>query len=392
MSQQSQFLFEMPPVLEMELEIQPYPELIGREAARSQTCSIGQMHRIVSGWKQYKQRVEELPLNQRSVLMEVGNAIIASFQPGSKPLSIVQVSGHADRDTPRNLEREKKISFERAQQVTLWLKHYVGKRVADKLIWNVRSLGAQQLKFPSTSQQNRQRNRRVEILLPNLVSTSCRYRQPCGVPTSSVQTRMRSQIPLRELESSRRTVFPRLCLFQNASNSSHRNHFQCGADRWARRIRGSVNSFDTGSDIITAIRNLRTQSEQAIEIVHIFSHSGSDGIYGSNPNLGLYFGSLDTQSRQQGARVVTDIPTISLAQNVRFVLHGCNAASGEDNFARALYRHLASTLSEPRVYGHHNSGCCSRDNSWRRYSAQSPNGQNLTTLTPIYQSTGCCDP
>jgi hypothetical protein len=34
---------------------------------------------------------------------------------------------------------------------------------------------------------------------------------------------------------------------------------------------------------------------------------------------------------------LTDIPTAPFSQNVVFVLHGCNAASGDDNFARALF-------------------------------------------------------
>jgi hypothetical protein len=86
------------------------------------------------------------------------------------------------------------------------------------------------------------------------------------------------------------------------------------------------------------------------------------------------------------------VPTASLSENVVIVLHGCNTASGDDNFARALYQHLARTLRNPRVFGHPNSGCASRNNSWREYSNRSPNCTvGLKTLSPtIYKDVGCC--
>jgi hypothetical protein len=72
-----------------------------------------------------------------------------------------------------------------------------------------------------------------------------------------------------------------------------------------------------------------------------------------------------------------------------FVLHGCNTAAGSDNFARALYTHLASTLKDPKVYGHVDSGCASRNNNWREYSNRHPTGRNLAA-NPHYTSVGCC--
>ena len=84
--------------------------------------------------------------------------------------------------------------------------------------------------------------------------------------------------------------------------------------------------------------------------------------------MGLYSGTLDLDSRRNGGRSVADIPTTPLSQDVVFVLHGCNAASGDDNVARALFEHLAASLRNPTVYGHPNRGCAGRDNSWRKYA------------------------
>jgi hypothetical protein len=73
------------------------------------------------------------------------------------------------------------------------------------------------------------------------------------------------------------------------------------------------------------------------------------------------------------------------------VLHGCNMAAGTNNVARALFTHLASSLATPTVFGHHNSGCAGRNNSWREYSNRHPTGRNLRTL-PNIASTPCCGP
>jgi hypothetical protein len=200
------------------------------------------------------------------------------------------------------------------------------------------------------------------------------------------------------------TVRPRLCFFQNHSNSSHRNHFQCGALRQARRI-GAIGSpetgncrrrvgatpYDTGADIIAAITAAhQCLGERAVDVVHIFSHGFPSGIPGTTMgSAGLYQNSYPYVQRSDGGRTVADVPTAPLANNVVFVLHGCNMAAGADNIARSLYEHLAASLSNPKVYGHHNSGCASRDNSWREYSNRHPTGRNLRS-NPIYSSVGCC--
>jgi hypothetical protein len=207
-------------------------------------------------------------------------------------------------------------------------------------------------------------------------------------------------------EQERVAVAPlaRVSLFQNGPLRSDRNHFLCGAGRQALRIGAVVASspaasrprvgatpYGTGAGIIQAIQNARTSARRPLDFVHIFSHSGPHGIAGTvtGGTVGLYTTGLDAASRAAGGRVIADIPAQLLANNVVFVLHGCSTAEGEQNFARALYTHLARSLTSPKVYGHFNSGCASRDNSWREYSRSAPGGRTLRN-NPHYNSVGCC--
>jgi peptidoglycan hydrolase-like protein with peptidoglycan-binding domain len=120
--------------------------------------------RTIYGWSQYQRKVEELPADQQAALRDVGNTIIASYQPGGKPVKRVQVQGHADVDTPPNPQREQQYSQERAQMVTGWLKNYVGQYAA-QITWESQGFGATRLKAQPTSEENRKRNRRVGIAL-----------------------------------------------------------------------------------------------------------------------------------------------------------------------------------------------------------------------------------
>jgi hypothetical protein len=227
----------------------------------------------------------------------------------------------------------------------------------------------------------------------------------CGVPTRPASRELELELEL-EGSGTRRavTVRPRLCLFQNHSTSTHRNHFQCGATRQARRIaaiaspragtcvrRVGATPYDTGADIIAAIAAARQcLGDRAVDAVHVFSHGFRSGITGTTSGSeGLYQDAYPVVDRADGGRTVSDVPVAALANNVRFVLHGCNIGSGTDNFARSLYQHLAGTLSNPRVYAHRSGGCAGRNRSWREYSNAHPTGRNLSTLADI-ASTGCC--
>jgi outer membrane protein OmpA-like peptidoglycan-associated protein len=214
-----------------------------------------------------------------------------------------------------------------------------------------------------------------------------------------------------EAPAARVSVQPKLCLYQLANQTSHRNHFHHQATGTARRI-GAIGNPDasncvrrigptpyaTGADIINAIRAAWScTGKKPIKSVHIFGHSGSTGVYGNTfGSAGLYQNStsLDAASRAAGARTISDIPTDVLANDVIFVLHGCNQAEGcnvqgeDDNFAQSLLQHLAGSLTNPRVYGHYNFGCAGRNNSWCLYSKTVPKGRAHSA--PTYVDPGGC--
>ena len=156
--------------------------------------------------------------------------------------------------------------------------------------------------------------------------------------------------------------------------------------------------YASGADIINAIRAAwQCTGKKPIRSVHIFGHSGPYGAYGNTGgNAGLYQNSfsLDAVARASGGRNISDIPTDVLSNDVIFVLHGCNQAYGcnvqgdDDNFAQSLLEHLSGALTNPRVYGHYNSGCAGRNNSWCLYSKTIPKGKAHSS--PTYTDPGGC--
>ncbi len=331
---------------------------------------------------------------------------IAGSQRAGKAVRTVLIAGHTDPVGSDDYNFE--LGWRRAREVLGELCRALEREspgLSARLRFELTSCGERQPKASASS------SRRVEIFLRTGLPGSLKPVPPdhsfCGVPANAANTQKELEYEMEELERSARVQRPqpRLCLYQNSSTSSHRNHFRCQASRWARRIAayGSPNAarcprrvgptlYDSGADIIGAIDAARRCSRRLVETVHVFSHSGSYGVFGSlsGGSVGLYSGALDAASRTNGGRIVADVPAASLSQNVVFVLHGCNTASGTDNFARALYQHLAATLRNPRVYGHPNSGCAGRDNSWREYSGRSPNGRRRSSIAPHYSGKGCC--
>ncbi len=253
-------------------------------------------------------------------------------------------------------------------------------------------------------------SRRVEIFLgpvPSSQKPNPLNESRCSVPHNRAIGETETEDEMQELtRQAGIAALPRVSLFLNATEPSHRNLFLCSASRWARAIRaiGSPNaaacnrnvgptSYDSGADIIRAIEAAHSCTRQPIQTVHIFSHSRPNGVYGSaRPGtVGIYVNGPSANARNLGARSVTDIPTSILTKNVVFVLHGCNTALDENNFAQALFQHLSAALPGAKVFGHFDSGCAGRDNNWREYSARSTTGRiRLRSLAPHYEGNGCC--
>jgi OmpA family len=331
---------------------------------------------------------------------------IRDSQGTSTAVQRILITGHTD--TIGSDDVNFRLSRQRAEKVLHHLCLYlesISPGLTLKLKFEISPCGKRQTKSkPEIS-------RRVEVFL-DPAPLSQKPNPPdhnfCSVPRKKVQNETEVDHELQELERAARAVpaLPRVSLFQNAADSSHRNHFQCQASRWARHIRAirspnasachrliGPTSYDTGADIIQTIQAAHTCAGGRLQAVHIFSHSGSNGMFGtvSGGTVGLYVNGPDADARNLGGRNVTDIPAAQLADNVVVVLHGCNAAEGENNLARALFDHLASSLRSPRVFGHFNSGCAGRDNSWREYSTRSTDGRiRHRTLAPHYSGQGCC--
>ena len=340
-----------------------------------------------------------------------------------RPVPTVCIVGRTDVVGAQNFNYT--LGLQRARSVKEALCKALG-AYASRMTFVVNSLGEMDPTPGGTSPAARARNRRVDVHLlsqrtegERCGATGGRRPPPdsttCGFPATSPQ---REQEILQELEqfeqeapARRVSVQPKLCLYQLATNTSHRNHFHHQATGTARRI-GAIASpnasacnprigatpYGTGADIINAIRAAwQCTGRKPIKSVHIFGHSGSSGVFGNTlGTAGLYQNSisLDAASRTAGARNISDIPTDILASDVIFVLHGCNQAFGcnvqgdDDNFAQSLLEHLSGALTNPRVYGHYNSGCAGRHNSWCLYSKLIPKGRAHSS--PAYSDPGGC--
>jgi Outer membrane protein and related peptidoglycan-associated (lipo)proteins len=342
-----------------------------------------------------------------------------------RPVPTVCITGHTDYVGAQDYNYT--LGLLRARAVKEALCKALGSR-ANTMTFVVSSLGETDPTPRGTSATARGRNRRVDIHLLSQRQNGERCapvggrRVPpdpagCGVPLANPQRELEIAHELQEFEGAapprRVRVQPKLCLYQEASNTSHRNHFQHQALGTARRI-GAIGSpdasncnarigatpYSSGADIINAIRAAwQCLGRKPIQSVHIFGHSGSYGLFGSTGGTaGLYQNSfsLDAATRTGGGRNIADIPTDVLANNVIFVLHGCNQAFGcnvqgdDDNFAQSLLEHLSGALTNPRVYGHYNSGCAGRDNSWCLYSKTIPKGR--ANSRPDYTDPGGCAP
>jgi hypothetical protein len=195
-----------------------------------------------------------------------------------------------------------------------------------------------------------------------------------------------------------------------AGDDSHLQFFRNQAARWARNIRAieeptiaascvprvGPTGYDSGRQIFNAISAASLCLKSVpIKSVHLFGHSYPDGIIGAAGSFsGLYRSGMGV-NEPAGGRTVDDMDTGWLHDSVTFVLHGCNTALGDVNFARSLYERLSSgasppRLSSPTVYGHHVSVCAGQERSWREYSARSPNGRIHLRTIPVYAGGGGC--
>ncbi len=248
---------------------------------------------------------------------------------------------------------------------------------------------------------------------------------------------------------------PKVCLF-----ASHEPTHDCQglalffgmADRWVC-LTGAIGPipFTTGHELIAQLFEVQARiAPQRIKEVHIFAHMFEEGIIGGTDCFnGLYRDAIveyrsrsrkckqigqcgkrslcmtarvslfeptvcevngETQEiipRGLGATTIQDIPAEVLADDVIFVLHGCNTANTDpcfvindkkENFAFALWKHLVKTLKDAKVFGHYTSVCSGQNRNWMEFSRAFPTGKLRTgkkmCALGIYNDTDnrCCQP
>jgi hypothetical protein len=208
---------------------------------------------------------------------------------------------------------------------------------------------------------------------------------------------------------------PKVCLFANpdpADDCQGRAIFFGMAHRWAC-LSGAIGPipFETGHGLITALLEVQSRiAPQRIKEVHVFAHMFEEGIIGATDLFdGLYRSDivhyrsrqdgmahkvrLDSKNkvitkddkvvcivpRRHGAKTIQDIPLKILADDVVFVLHGCNTGNenptwvvnaSKENFASVLCKHLSSSLKNSKVFAHPTSVCVGQNSSWVEYSSQ----------------------
>lgn len=226
----------------------------------------------------------------------------------------------------------------------------------------------------------------------------------CGLPEGlSGEVEAERDFELEMLGEDPRRVIPEvrpaLSLFQIKPKKKGGEHFFHVANYIARRLKAYANpragrctpprvgptAYKNGADIISAISAANACLKRPLSALHIVGHATPYGAMGATQDSGIYSEVSDPAHRARGARAIADIPINALANDIVVVLHGCNQGSGSDSFAELLYRHLAATLTSPVVFGHTDSDCAGRDESWRRFDSRSPDGRAVRSAAPHYR-------
>jgi len=132
----------------------------------------------VSGFLRHQVSAKALPTGERAKLSKIARLVAASFGHGCRPVRMIHLIGHADRDLRGGVPLERKISENRAAQIQKALTHAIDEEsrklrrtsttraLSSRILWRRRHAGANQrmVKDPQT-EQDRARNRRVQIVL-----------------------------------------------------------------------------------------------------------------------------------------------------------------------------------------------------------------------------------
>jgi V8-like Glu-specific endopeptidase/outer membrane protein OmpA-like peptidoglycan-associated protein len=127
----------------------------------------------VSGFSRYSNAVNALPASEQSKLRSIAAQIVRSFRRGCRPVRLVKLTGHADRDYQRGAAFEKQMSMSRAITVKRALQAFINNGViSSRIRWQISGAGASRLVVANPANEvQRARNRRVEITLSPGVPT-----------------------------------------------------------------------------------------------------------------------------------------------------------------------------------------------------------------------------
>ncbi|WP_394839561.1 hypothetical protein LVJ94_21995 [Pendulispora rubella] len=353
-------------------------------------------------------------------IVRAARAMVAS-QRTAAPIRTVLVVGHTDKAGPDPYNQ--RLGERRADEVIRGLCTQLERMtpgLSRKITFQRASCGEDRRK--ATAAQSR----RVEIFFPK--ASRVQPRPPYGDRCSASVPRRTLEVELGELEAPRQwplkttrpkatpssTVEPILSLFLNDTKEVDREHFKRVAENQAKVVQAftlenpkncasriGATPYNTGKDIIGAIVEARACLKRPIKMVHIFGHGTARGLAGrGDSTVGMYRSNGPPRfvDRSNGGRIVTDIPSAPLSDDVTFVLHSCRSAGYRDfdekplkvaNLAKQLYQHLKASLKNPVVYGHWTRGCSGRNCEWREYSNANPNGKTLKTLQDITPEHNC---
>lgn len=388
-----------------------------------------------------------------SIIDKLAKRVTASWST-SRPILVVCLDGHTD--TRGSSDYNYKLGIRRAESVKSGLQNAIMREaikaqrpdIPMKIQYGVNSIGELSPIADNLTEDGRSRNRRVEVYFSTGTAqpTGSKHtpREPrCGASQNILQSLKKQNlqqelIPLAELEANSRKGSPKLCLYQDADYATAL--FMAQANRWARQIRAvkvspcansqiGATPYKDGFGILLALYDaFKCSGNIPLKEVHIFGHMFEEGLIGSTPDfVGLYRDiTVHYRSREDkniykvelnspwpgktdtpialGARLIKDIPTSVLAQDVVFILHGCNTANTDPkwvvnnigkNFAESLFDYLSGDLRDPKVYGHYVSTCSGQDSYWRGYIYDWSKGiksKKMTTTSsiPYYSGNGFC--
>lgn len=120
----------------------------------------------VEGFGRYQEGVGSLPPTDRRKIALIARRIVDASRRGS-PVRVVRLVGHADRDLQRGAAFERKVSGERALRVQGALVDAINDRaLSSRISWQPVAAGATRpVVVRPTSEQERRRNRRVEVVI-----------------------------------------------------------------------------------------------------------------------------------------------------------------------------------------------------------------------------------